>query len=378
MNKLYYFILTLIGTLFSFTNINAQKSNLIFYRDSITGCDTVIHNVTFAESNIHLSQNEIAITNDGKITKKFRANQITGYRKGKELYYSKKINLNGKSTQVLLNRIYAEDSIHIYVYVDRNENKILYAETPKDSILLIPLVNNNNKKDFSYLRKYLDKYPISHDYKVKNYLDKMKNNINSFYRRHTVCITGNTNHIIKFRWGLTAGIGFSNLKTDIYSFSNKMNGYIGAFADIPIVQNLSLYAEGLFIPYGFSCIDNTGKNNTHTVYNRTDITSNLLIRYSFRGNRGKWIPYVQIGPQISFPLSKEMKGQTQITDNEGFIQVGYDYFNLDTNPNFGFILSGGVEYKIQTNHSLFLDLRYRQNTGKEKINGLYISLSYNL
>ncbi|MBE6281917.1 MAG: PorT family protein [Bacteroides sp.] len=378
MNKLYYYILTLIGTLFSFTTINAQNSNLIFYRDSITGCNTIIHNVTFAESNIHLSQYKIAITLNGKIVKEFRADQITGYRKGKKLYYSKKIKLNGNNIHVLLNRVYAEDSIYIYEYVDNNENKILYAETPKDSILLIPLVNDKNKRDFSYLRKYLDKYPISQDNEVKSYLNTMKNNINSFYSRHMVCITENTNHIIKFRWGLTAGVGFSNLKTDTYSFGNKMNGYIGVFADIPIVQGLSLYAEGLFIPYGFSCINNFEKSISHTVYNRTDITSNLLIRHSFRKNESKWIPYIQLGPQISFPLSKDMKSQIQIIDNEGFTQVGYESFNLKTSPDFGFILSGGVEYKFQTNHSLFFELRYRQNTGKENINGLYLSLSYNL
>ena len=366
----------LLGLLFSVPTFS-QRKNLVMYHDPIEEKDTVLSHVTFLSDDSQQMQYEIKVRlKDGAI-KVFKASEIAGFRDGRKSYYSRLVEVDGKVKRVLLPRAYDVDSVAIYRYIQDNGKKKLYAGIGKDS-LLVPIVDEYNSDYVNPLLPYLREFTIAQDEVVAEFINGLKPTVGSFERRHLVVRTGNPNYITRFRWGVMAGASVGTVKVDEFAFSNKLLGYGGVFADIPMYDGMSLHPEVTFHPYAYSCRQISAVGRTFAVYNRKDLVGALMFRYTLRMLKGKWLPYAQVGMEANWALDKTMESASRWTDNEGFIALEQLSYPQEKGMTMGTTAGLGVEYILSAKHSLFFDVRYRQEMEKEGVRGICLTASFNL
>ena len=368
--------LFLLGALMSIS-VFSQRRNLVMYHDPIAGKDTVLTHVTFLTENNREMQSMIKTRLKDGTEKTFKAEEIVGFRDGKKMYYSKTLELDGQLLHVLLPRAYGKDSVGIYQYLQDNGKWKLYAGIGKDS-LLVPIVDEANPNYVNPLLTYLKEFPIASDVIVSEFIDGLKPTINSFERRHLVVRTGNPNYITRFRWGIMAGASMGTAKVEPFDFANKLLGFGGLFADIPVIEGLSLHPEVTFSPYGYSSNQITSLGQVLAVYNRKDLVGTFMFRYTLRMLKGKWLPYAQVGAETNWTLDKSLDSAERWTDEEGFITLEQLSYPQEKGMTLGATAGLGVEYILTPKHSLFFDLRYRQEMEKEGVRGICLTASFNL
>ena len=370
-------MLVLIGLLISVSAFS-QRKNLLMYHDPVTGRDTIISHVNFQYGNMREQQYQIRVRMaDGKL-REFLPHEISGYREGRISYYSRTVEVNGEARQVLLPRMYEVDSVFIYRFIQDNDKPKLYVQIGKDAPL-IPFVDEENPARINpQLSAFLKSFPVSEESLVSKYLYAVKPTIGSFEKRHRVVRTGNHNYITRFRWGILAGASLSKADVELFDYTNKMTGFGGLFAEIPVYEDLSIRPEVAFMPYAYSShqVINGGEKNG--VYNRKDITGTFLFRYTLRSLSGKWLPFAQVGPEVNFALDKSMESASRMIDNEGFTILEKLEHPQEKGATFGLSAGVGVEYVLNTRHSLFFDVRYRQEMEEEGVKGICLTVSFNL
>ena len=102
------------------------------------------------------------------------------------------------------------------------------------------------------------------------------------------------------------------------------------------------------------------------------------MRYTFLSTKGKLLPYVQAGSELQWAIMHEIETEHTTSSDEGFIE----WVEPSTTPlkkiNAALTASAGLEWKLQTKHSLFLDIRYTNSLQEPRLSGLYATISYNL
>ena len=370
------FSLFLLGLLISVSAFS-QRKNLVMYHDPIEGKDTVFTHVIFLSDDSQEMQSEIKVRMKDGAVKVFKASEIAGFRDGKKSYYSRLVEVDGKVRHVLLPRVYDVDSVAIYRFIQDNGKKRLYAGIGKDS-LLVPIVDEYNPDYVNPLLTYLKESSMYNDEVVGKFIDGLKPTVGSFERRHLVVRTENPNYITRFRWGVVAGASMGTVKVDDFSFSNKLLGYGGVFADIPMYDGMSLHPEVTFHPYAYSSRQMSAMGQTFAVYNRKDLVGTLMFRYTLRMVKGKWLPYAQVGVEANCALDKTMESAARWIDNEGFIALEQLSYPQEKGITMGATAGLGVEYILSTKHSLFFDVRYRHELEKEGVRGICLTASFNL
>lgn len=194
---------------------------------------------------------------------------------------------------------------------------------------------------------------------------------------------GNVNRIPKFRWGITANVGLYDLENKEYEFDKKVIGAGGLFADIPLIDCLSLHPELTFTTYGYKGQVSFNKERSSAVYNGTEVMVPIMFRYTFKYIPGNVLPYVQVGYQPSFLLNNKLEYRYL---SEGLQYEGdYSYYTKlyegqDDTKKFTSALTAGVgiEYIFKNNHRVYLDVRGAFSPVKFGRTGFAFSLSYNL
>lgn len=355
-----------------------QQKNIVMYRDPVTGVDTLIAGVTLSEGDVRKMQYEIRVrTRDGK-TLTFSAKDIRGYRVGKKTLHSRQVEVDGEVRHVLLPRLYGQDSVAVYSFVGNDGKRRPYVQLSADPMLM-PLADAADARRVNpRVLAYFKSFPIASDEWVEAFIDRMKPTAFSLEKRHQVCRTGNPNHITRFRWGVMLGGGLGKVVTDGFEFDAKLQGSVGLFADVPVYQGLSVRPEVMFSPYGYKGQFPSEVGEVNAVYNRKDVSAALMFRYTMRSFTGRWLPFVQLGPQLNCVLDKEMESAERWTDSDGFTELTHHRYAVQKGTSLGVSGGVGVEYVVSARHSLFIDLRYSHELDDESLRGISLVLSFNL
>lgn len=356
----------------------AQRNNLVMYRDSVTGRDTVLTHINFVSDDSRNMQYKIKVRLKNGEERSFTASEIAGYREGRKTYHSKRLKTGGEIRSVILSRVYGKDSVSIYRFIQDNGKQKLYAEIGNDS-LLIPFVDKSNPtRIHPLLLVHLKEFPIVGDERVEKYIDGVKPTVGSFEKRHLVVRTGNPNYITRFRWGVMLGASMGKVEVAPFAFGNKLLGLGGLFADVPVYEGLSVHPEITFNPYAYSSHQTSSVGQTNAVYNRKDLTGTMLLRYTVRSFTGKWLPYAMLGAELNMVLDKSLESAGRWVDEEGFIVLEQQVYPQPKGTTLGVTGGVGVEYLLSSRHSLFFDVRYRHELEEEGLKGICLTLSINL
>lgn len=376
--KFWKSLLLLSGVLLSVSAFSQGRRNLVMFHDPVKERDTIVTHVRFLGEDSRKQQYEIGVRLKDGSERTFKASEIYGYRDGRKRYFSRKLKVGDEVRHVALPRMYGSDSVAVYLFIQDNGKRKYYVEVPKDS-LLVPLVDERNPAQVNpRLLAFLKGFPVAQDEWVAEFFDGLKPTVVSFEKRHRVAHTGNPNHITRFRWGVRAGAGFSKAVVEPYDFGNKLSGFGGLFADIPVYESLSVRPEVVFCPYGFSSHQPTDVGEVYAVYNRKDVTGSLLACYTLRSFRGKWLPYAVLGPEFNLVMDKTLERSGRWMDGDGYMVLERKDIPQTKGMSVGVTGGVGVEYILSNRHSLFFDVRYRHELIEEGVRGICFSVSFNL
>lgn len=363
-------------------SVFAQKRNFIFYKDTVTGKDTTVFNVSIKNENYRKKQYAVTITNNNSgITHTYKVGDLIAYKEGKTLFASQRFFVNGQVMRAFLPRVYWKETLSIFSFLpDDSKKKEYYVQLLGDS-LLFPLKGSPETNGVNPLMTYLETFPVSQDETAKRYIRRMKPTPGSFSNRYRVCRTGNTNYIPKIRWGVLAGVGLADLSYSVYDFGQKFQGFAGLFADFPLLFGVSFHPELMYKEYSRTIsLDKSAMpiEQGNAIYNRRDVVMPLMVRYTVIPLKGKVLPYIQAGVELEMAFKKETASQYRGEDADGYSHwvstgpIALDKFTVPCTVGVG------VEYKLNARHSLFCDVRYSKESQDTKKSGYYIVLSFNL
>ncbi|MBQ8502265.1 MAG: PorT family protein [Bacteroides sp.] len=373
----------------------SAQHNMLVLRDTISKRDTIINDVTFKKMTPYNRQQGVLVTvwlNEKESVRSYTPTQVSKYVENGITYKSKTLVHKGEKKQLLLPEVYQRDSISIYMFMPEEEEKLYYISIGDNSSLLIPMQDSQRRKGTNAVRTYLESFPLSKEKTVKAYISKMKPTPASFDDRYEVVTSGNPNAITYFRWGIQGGTGFSsfNSKSDFnqdISYTNEISYFAGLFLDIPITNGVSFHPEVNLQHYAHSYQSETSskqQTKSYIAYNRNDISIPILIRYTLRSIRGKWLPYIQVGPKLDFSLKRDLdelalnSTTLKINGTDETIKSWSDISHKQDKFNLGINTGIGVEWKVSLKNSLFFDVRYIRDFTEDRINGYYFSLAINL
>ena len=240
------FILCLLSV-----QISAQKrSDLLVIKDTMTGKDTLLTDVSIADDTPLELQYAINIRSSYLGERKLIPSEVRTFRKNKKVFYPNKIKVDDEIREVFLQRLLflVEDSLSFYLFInDKGKGEVYYQLGANAEIL--PLSQSDGTKQRNALRHFLLQSLVAQkDEMFQAYIQKMKPTIPSYKKREYICRTGNLNLIPSLRWGVLLGGGFSQLDyPQGNKFDKQMQWNVGAFADIPLVYGgISFHPELTF------------------------------------------------------------------------------------------------------------------------------------
>lgn len=356
------FCVTLVG----------QAQNSIVLKDSTILLDMKILTTSPIER-----QYEIQLIDKNKEERHLTPKDVIIYREKNKTYLSKTFTLNGRETNVFLERILNNDTISLYIFREEGEKDLALYEG-KDG-KLIPITKMNNP-----FLDYLKTFPIVH--KNPELAERIEStpptplDLLEEYRR----VKKNNLHLYtRFRWGVMLSGAITKIhQTDEFSISNESHFFIGAFADIPVLRGFSFHPE---IYYQKNSQSNNDPYSIGIVFNRESIWLPLLARFSFINVKSRTIPYLQLGPELAYVLEGKTEWYKMVNKSGVYKQI--EEQPVYTHGKFRYAVNAGLgfEYKLNDLHSLFIDVRYRIEPlvylvprTKTNISSIFITASYNL
>ena len=364
--------LLFIGLLLCLTSgIKAQ--NVVVLKDS-----TILVGVKLKDASPIEKQYEVKFTDKEKKEYHLTPKDVIIFNEKRKRYLSKSFTLDGISRELFLERIMYNDSTSLYIFKSENEKDLVVYEDKYGTI--VPLIDKSNP-----FIEYLKTFPVVHQNpelvaKIEN-TPPVPNKLLDQY--HTVR-KNNINLFTRFRWGVMAGGGFSQIKgIGNLSFSNESHLTVGLFADLPVYKHFSFHPEVYYLKN--AKLNEKNYSAIGMSFNREYICMPLLARFSFINLKSKAIPYIQVGPEIMYLFKGETNGyeMREATGYETQITEWDTYYH----SNFAFTLNAGIglEYKLNKKHSLFFDVRYRMESSvkllenrETSINSVFTTLSFNL
>jgi len=351
-------------TLFIFicaVSFAAYSQNAYFQTDSITDYNAKVIDNGSIKNAIQ------CVVEENKKIRIYTPYEVKEYGLGNgRVYISKSIQLGDSVKRVFLRQLVKEKTT-LYVYNGKGV-KLFFIE--KDSASLIELSKyhkDNEKINFrSDLSKITDNcLNIKDAIKLVSYTNKSLSKLITYYND---CIASPFPYL---KYGLILGFGVQDLeavRNDAYAFkdfvNNKYTGSIlpGVFIDYPIaMSSFSIHADVYFSKYGYSLSKTTSSNHTDFVANTTSIHVPLLVRYT--------LPLMILRPFVNAGLYYTYNLRNSTTVYTTLINPVYEELqSVDTHSyiskyKLGFSVGTGVEYKLNYNHSLFIELRYNKQFG---------------
>lgn len=414
-DKIYMYkkIITLLIVLTSTICVNAQdfapksfnplKYRVVYYdkekqqwtTESMRACYSndrvaIQESVTFIDEN---SKERTFTPNDARqfyIKKEGKASLLYTDTKA---YFSVDFTYNGqKKKAFLLRESYDKtDDITFYVYY-LDFNKLVYYFKQGEDGEVLPASDDPKTGYVSPLHTLLRQKAGGNADKFEGYYDANNMTSKKYLEARKTIKSGSIYSTSKFRWGVTANAGMFSPNIDNYDFDSKFGAAVGVFANIPIYMGLSANIEATASKYAYKGSIQKETNQNQAVYNTTEISTPLMLRYSFKYIKGNVIPYIQIGYQPSFALSNKLEYRYKTV----VLKDGHEYYDYNTGNQYGYntiikdgeeetqkvnsslLGSAGAEIILPNEHRLYLDIRGLFGNSQYGRSGIMVSASYNL
>lgn len=293
-----------------------------------------------------------------------------GFKEDGRVYISRVIRIANSSKKVFLERLH-EGETSLYSYTGKD---IVTFYIEKDSTLFVELPKRNmEQKDYSEQLLYWtrDCPNVSDACKLVTY---NKNSLTKLISRYNQC---ELKPFPFFKYGVLFGYEFSKLiptfkgPLDVnyfdYNYAYEGGFSVGLFFDNPIdATDYSVHTELLLSKHGYSYSRLVGNQNFDFVANLTSINVPILIRYAYPSNVIR--PFINIGVNGTYFIeNKSLLHETTIS--ESIIEINDTEISPIINDfQWGYIIGGGLEYKLNYKNSLFLELRFNNqyNIGDSK------------
>lgn len=307
-----------------------------------------------------------------KVITVFTPDLISEFGNDKKQIFRSKKNPNSKEDEmVFMELLLSKDSSDVYYYTDKG-GSYFYLQNNGGELQEITTENNLLTELLS------DACPECPPVR-KGILERpIKLNRTSVMNVLELYNTCNPNLLTRFRYGIMAGTGIGIFSPDELPESfNDFSYFFGLFADIPLYKGLSLHPEIYYIKDA-GTVENVWREQfTDYTFNREIIVLPLLVRYSFIKKTGKLIPYLQAGPVVDIGLRKEIDERTIIHTGNQISSSSKNMIDKGVYLYGGVSVGGGIEYKLNRTHSLFVDLRYSASFDKGVSNRTFITFAFN-
>ena len=301
----------------------------------------------------------------------------------KDVYYSLSFKYKNEQKKAFLQRFLVDkkDDLTFYVYYNEADQPIYYFRKSNEGEVYA-VADDPAIGYISPIHTLLREKAGSNADIFEPYLDASNMTPIRFQELRKAIQQGNINRIPKFRWGVTANTGIYKLEEKNYDFKSKALASAGIFANIPLFLEFSLNAEALFTKYGFKGTL-TGIPLSSVVYNSTEISTPIMLRYTFKYIKGNILPYIQVGYQPSIMIDNKLEYR-YLSESFKYERDGNYYTQLsegqDGTKKFTSALTvgAGIEYILKNNHRLYLDVRGAFISTQLGHSGAAFSVSYNL
>jgi hypothetical protein len=278
-------------------------------------------------------------------------------------YVSKEIRTGIPGNYIFLERL-QQGKVNFYYYMDTLGVTRYYVE--KESGPVIEITRNNN--DGLSFRKQLS--AVTSDCpgfsNALNLVVYKKYPLSVLISRYNEC---GLKPIPLFRFGINAGYNMVKLvkvvDDDItYYFDLQYDeGFtLGLFADRPLLAgNFALHPELYYTKLRMSYNSLMADKDVDLVSDISYLKMPALIRYYIPT---KWVrPFINLGGILSVTLKNNtLIYQTKITGD--IIEILREKEPVPLNPvSLGYVIGGGVEFKLNARHSLFLEARHNTFIG---------------
>lgn len=279
-----------------------------------------------------------------------------GFKDGR-VYVSKEIQIADSSKRVFLERL-EKGNTTLYYYRGK---KLKTFFIQKDSTLFIEMPKQNTVEDYStqLLNLTKDCSNVSDACKLVSY---NKKSLSKLISRYNQCELKPFPH---FKYGFLIGYEFlllipsSKQNNDLEYFDYEYDGgfTIGVFLDNPIlVSDFSLHAELLLSKHGYSYNKLVDNKDLDFVANFTSLNVPLLLKYAYPSNKIR--PFINVGINGTY-LVKNKSLLCETTINETTIEINdTEITSMISDFQLGYVIGGGLEYKLNYKKSLFFELRY--------------------
>lgn len=277
------------------------------------------------------------------------------------VFVSRTIQGEEANYKVFLERI-TNGNVTLY-YFKGKKVKTYFLE--KDSTLFVELPKKDDEK--SYKDKLIaitgDCSSVSEAGKFVKY---KKRSLSKFIQRYNACELKPFPH---FRFGAIVGYEYAKIllsngaidNFQYFDYDYDRGLAFGIFMEQPIfVSDFSLYVELNYVKHGYSYNRLLDSKDLDFVANLSSLKFPLMLRYRVPTNKVR--PYANLGFIGTYNLDNTYTlYDSRILENT--IELGeelgdafYDSFQL------GYCLGAGVEFKIYSKYSLFIEFRYfKQN-----------------
>jgi outer membrane protein W len=279
-----------------------------------------------------------------------------GFKDGR-VYVSKEIQIADSSKRVFLERL-EKGNTTLYYYRGKGL-KTFFIQ--KDSTLFVEMPKQDTEEDYStrLLKLTEDCSNVSDACKLVNY---NKKSLSKLISRYNQCELKPFPH---FKYGFLIGYEFLRLipsseqddKLEYFDYKYDGGFTIGIFLDNPIlVSDFSLHAELLLSKHGYSYNKLVDNKDLDFVSNFTSLNVPLLLKYAYPSNKNR--PFINIGINGTY-LIKNKTLLYETTINETTIEINdTEIKSMISDFQLGYVIGGGLEYKLNYKKSLFFELRY--------------------
>lgn len=280
-----------------------------------------------------------------------------GFKDGR-VYISKEIQIADSSKRVFLERLNNGETTLLY-YKGKGI-KTFFIQ--KDSTLFVEMPKRNTAG------KYFSKQLLNLTKDCPNVLDACrlvrynKKSLTKLISRYNQCEFKPFPH---FKYGILIGYEFSKLipldeeNEDLKYLDYKYDGgfSVGLFLDQPIlVSDFSLHAELFLSKHAYSYNKLVENKDLDFVANLTSLSVPLLLRYAYPSN--KFRPFINVGINGAYSIKNETL-LYKTTISETTIEINdTESTSLISDIQLGYVVGAGLEYKLNSNNSLFFELRY--------------------
>lgn len=283
-----------------------------------------------------------------------------GFKDGR-VYLSKEIQLSDSVQKVFLERL-SKGKANLY-YFKNKEFKTFFLEKDSTSFLEISKHNNDN---ITYNQQLMDLFLDCSNVKdAINFVSYNKKSLSKIINRYNNCELKPFPH---FRYGLIVGYYIaklipvsdnSNEDINYFDFSYDGGFLSGLFIDSPIsVSDFSLHTEFYYSKHGYSYNKFVDNKDLDFVANISSLKLPVLLRYSYPSI--KYRPFINLGGIMTFNIKNEnLLYETTVLNN--IVEIN-DTQNTSLIGKYqaGYSVGAGIEYSLNLQKSLFVELRYNK------------------